>query len=96
MFLVQNVSKKNGLFYKVAKSLLEKGIVFEELGGVQSNPILSKVYEGVDLAKAAKVDTVLAIGGGSVLDSSKAIAAGAEYDGDVWDFLFSKLFLQKP
>lgn len=82
--------KKNGLFDRVAKSLSDKGISYDELGGVVSNPVLSKVYEGVELAKASKVEAVLAIGGGSVLDSSKAIAAGAVYNGDVWDFFTYK------
>jgi alcohol dehydrogenase YqhD (iron-dependent ADH family) len=84
--------KKNGLFDAVAKSLSDKGISYEELGGVVSNPVLSKVYEGVELAKSTKVEAVLAIGGGSVLDSSKAIAAGAMYEGDVWDFFTFKAF----
>jgi len=82
--------KKNGLFEKVAKSLTNKGISFESLGGVQSNPSLSKVYEGIELAKAKGVEAVLAVGGGSVLDSVKAIAAGTVYEGDVWDFFTYK------
>ncbi|MDP4184989.1 MAG: iron-containing alcohol dehydrogenase [Bacteroidota bacterium] len=82
--------KKNGLFDKVARSLSENGIGFEELGGVQSNPLLSKVYEGINVAKSKDIEAVLAIGGGSVLDSSKAIAAGTTYTGDVWDFFTYK------
>lgn len=82
--------KKSGLFDTVAKSLSEKGISYLELGGVVSNPELGKVYEGVELAKKEKVDAVLGIGGASVLDSSKSIAAGAVYDGDVWDFFTFK------
>jgi len=82
--------KKNGLFEKVTKSLTDNGISFETLGGVQSNPLLSKVHEGVEIAKSKNVEAVLAIGGGSVLDSSKSIAAGAKYDGDVWDFFTYK------
>ena len=82
--------KKSGLFDSIAKSLTDNGINFEELGGVQSNPLLSKVYEGIQLAKAKDLEAVLAIGGGSVLDSSKAIAAGAAYEGDVWDFFTYK------
>jgi NADP-dependent alcohol dehydrogenase len=82
--------KQTGLFDKVAKSLTNNGISFETLGGVQSNPLLSKVYEGVEIAKLKNVEAVLAIGGGSVLDSSKSIAAGAKYDGDVWDFFTYK------
>lgn len=82
--------KKSGLFDKVAKSLTDKGITFEELGGVQSNPLLSKVYEGVEIAKAKGVEAVLGVGGASVLDSVKSIAAGAVYAGDVWDFFTFK------
>jgi NADP-dependent alcohol dehydrogenase len=82
--------KKSGLFDKVAKSLNDNGIEFIELGGVQSNPVLSKVYEGVELAKYNNCDSVLAVGGGSVLDSTKAIASGAVYEGDVWDFFTFK------
>lgn len=87
--------KKSGLFETVTKSLSEYNISFEALGGVQSNPVLSKVYEGVALAKSTGAEAVLAVGGGSVLDSSKAIAAGATYDGDVWDFFTYKAFPNK-
>lgn len=87
--------KHSGLFNKVAQSLTGKGIHFEELGGVQSNPLLSKVYEGIEIAKAKKLEAVLAVGGGSVLDSSKAIAAGATYEGDVWDFFTYKAVPEK-
>jgi NADP-dependent alcohol dehydrogenase len=82
--------KKSGLFDKVAISLKENGIILEELGGVVSNPVLSKVYEGIEIAKGKDIEAVLAVGGGSVLDSVKAIAAGAVYDGDVWDFFTRK------
>lgn len=82
--------RQTGLFGTVTESLTKNGISFEALGGVQSNPVLTKVYEGIAIAKAKSVDAVLAVGGGSVLDSSKAIAAGAKYNGDVWDFFISK------
>ena len=82
--------RKSGLFDTVAQSLTNNKISFEALGGVQSNPVLSKVYEGVALARSIEAEAVLAVGGGSVLDSSKAIAAGATYDGDVWDFFTYK------
>lgn len=78
--------KKNGVFEQVAQSLRAAGIVWVEFSGIQSNPLLSKVREGIALAKAEGVEAVLAVGGGSVYDSSKAIAAGSVYDGDVWDF----------
>lgn len=82
--------KRDGLFDTVVASLKAQGIEYVELGGIQSNPLLSKVNEGIELAKHEKVDGVLAVGGGSVLDSTKAIAAGALYDGDVWDFFTFK------
>ena len=85
-----NRIKHSGLFDRVAASLAEKRIEFVELGGVVSNPVLSKVNEGIELARKEQVDGVLAVGGGSVLDSVKAIAAGAKYDGDVWDFFVFK------
>ena len=87
--------KKNGLFDTVTKSLTEKGIGYEEIGGVVSNPVLSKVYEAIELAKSTKVEAILAVGGGSVLDSSKAIAVGAMYEGDVWDFFVGKAAVTK-
>lgn len=82
--------KKSGLFETVIKSLGGEGISYEELGGVVSNPVMSKVYKGIELAKSTGVEAVLAVGGGSVLDSAKAIAAGAKYEGDVWDFFTYK------
>lgn len=82
--------KNSGLFDIITKSLKENGVNFEALGGVQSNPLLSKVYEGIKIAKSKKMEAILAVGGGSVLDSSKSIAAGASYDGDVWDFFTYK------
>lgn len=82
--------KKIGLYDKIIASLEENGIVYQELGGVVSNPLLSKVNEGIKSAKAHKLQAVLAVGGGSVADSAKAIAAGACYEGDVWDFYIHK------
>lgn len=81
--------KKDGLFDTVAASLKENGIEFIELGGVVSNPVLSKVYEGIELARKFNADSVLSVGG-SCLDSAKAIAAGALHEGDVWDFFTGK------
>ncbi|RXJ87322.1 iron-containing alcohol dehydrogenase [Arcobacter sp. CECT 8985] len=82
--------KKDGLFKKVVKSLKSQNIEYIELSGIQSNPLLSKVYEGIKVAKEEKVEGILAIGGGSVLDTSKAIAAGSLYQDDVWDFFSFK------
>lgn len=87
--------RQTGLFDKVTKSLAENGISYDALGGVQSNPVLSKVYEGIAMAKENGSEAVLAVGGGSVLDSVKAIAAGAVYDGDVWDFFIGKAVSKK-
>ena len=66
--------------------LTEAGIAFVELGGVVPNPLLSKVKEGIELCRKEHVNFILAVGGGSVIDSSKAIGYGVEYPGDVWDF----------
>ena len=82
--------KHDGLFAVVSKSLNEQGIQFVECGGIVSNPVLSKVREAITLARNQQVDAVLSVGGGSVLDSSKAIAAGVRYDGDVWDLFIGK------
>ncbi|MBR6257351.1 MAG: iron-containing alcohol dehydrogenase [Lachnospiraceae bacterium] len=77
---------RSGLLERVKKSLDDENIAYVELGGVKPNPRSGLVYEGIDLCKKEGVDFVLAVGGGSVIDSSKAIAAGVVYDGDFWDF----------
>lgn len=87
--------KKEGLLNVVTKSLEAEGIAYIELGGIVSNPVLSKVYEGVEAAKAHDAEAILSVGGGSVLDSAKAIAAGSLYDGDVWDFFIGKHVIEK-
>ena len=79
-------AKRSGLLDKVFTMLDDAGIAYVELGGVVPNPVLSLVKEGIDLCKKEKVDFILAVGGGSVIDSSKAIGYGVGYDGDVWDF----------
>ncbi|HOJ52300.1 MAG TPA: iron-containing alcohol dehydrogenase [Syntrophales bacterium] len=78
--------KKNGIYEKVLASLKEAGIEAVEYAGVKSNPVLSHVRGGVEVAKRENVEVILAVGGGSVIDSAKAIAAGAKVDHDVWDF----------
>ncbi|RBW69645.1 iron-containing alcohol dehydrogenase [Bacillus taeanensis] len=78
--------KESGLYDRVVKSLHEQGIEIIELGGVKPNPRVSLVREGVKLCKENEINFILAVGGGSVIDSAKAIAAGVKYDGDVWDF----------
>ena len=77
--------KKSGLYDTVITSLKENGLSFVELGGVVPNPRLSLVHEGIALCKEEKVDLILAVGGGSAIDSAKAIAMGVYYDGDVWE-----------
>ena len=78
-------ARRSGLLDSVESMLTEAGILFVELGGVVPNPLLSKVREGITLAKAEGVDFILAVGGGSVIDSAKAIGYGVGYAGDVWD-----------
>lgn len=82
--------KKSGLYDTVKKCLAAENIEFVELGGVKPNPRSGLVYEGIELCKKESVDFVLAVGGGSTIDSSKAIAAGSCYDGDFWDFYSKK------
>ncbi|SEU12070.1 hypothetical protein SAMN05443270_3326 [Lacrimispora sphenoides] len=77
--------KKSGLYDTVITSLKENGLSYVELGGVVPNPRLSLVHEGIALCKEEKVDLILAVGGGSAIDSAKAIAMGVYYDGDVWE-----------
>ena len=81
---------KSGLLGKVLKILDDEGIPYVALGGVVANPHLDLVYKGIDLCRKESVDFILAVGGGSVADSAKAIAYGAVYDGDVWDLYLRK------
>jgi len=78
--------KKSGLYDRVVQSLQDAGVAWVELGGVKPNPSLSLVYEGIRLCRANQVELILAVGGGSAIDSAKAIAMGVGYAGDVWDF----------
>ena len=77
--------KKSGLYDAVTASLAANGLEYVELGGVVPNPRLSMVYAGIELCKREQIDLILAVGGGSVIDSAKAIAAGVFYEGDVWN-----------
>jgi alcohol dehydrogenase YqhD (iron-dependent ADH family) len=81
---------KSGLLDKIKDSLKKAGTEWVELSGVKPNPRLSKVYEGVEICKKEKLEFILAVGGGSVIASAKAIAIGACYEGDVWDFYARK------
>ncbi len=81
---------RSGLLDRVEKSLEAEDISYIELGGVQPNPRSGLVYEGIELCRKEGVDFVLAVGGGSAIDSAKAIAAGAVYEGDFWDYYQGK------
>jgi len=83
-------ARRSGLLDRAFNTLREAGISFVELGGVVPNPLLSKVNEGIELCRREQVDFILAVGGGSVIDSAKAIGYGVGYDGDVWDFWAGK------
>jgi len=82
--------KNNGIYSQVTDSLHKAGITIIEHGGVKSNPVLSHVHQGIALAKENTVDVIVAVGGGSVIDSAKAIAAGALVEHDVWKFFIGK------
>ena len=82
--------KKWGLYDRVIKSLKESGVKTVELGGVKPNPTYEIIYEGIKLCREHSVDLILAVGGGSVIDSAKGIAVGAPYEGDVLDFTLRK------
>ncbi len=82
--------KKTGLYDRVTSSLKKAGVSWVELGGVKPNPRLSLVHEGVKLVKENNLGLILAVGGGSVIDSAKAIAMGAVIENDVWDFYMGK------
>ena len=86
---------RSGLLDRVKASLEKEGVAYVELGGVKPNPRSGLVYEGIDLCRREGVDFLLAVGGGSTIDSSKAIAAGVLYDGDFWDFYCGKAFVSK-
>lgn len=81
---------RSGLLDRVKKSLNNEGVEYVELGGVMPNPRSGLVYEGIELCRQEKVDFILALGGGSAIDSAKAIAAGVKYNGDFWDFFEGK------
>lgn len=83
-------AERSGLLGRVRQSLSDAGIPFAELGGVRPNPHDTLVYQGIELCRSEKIDFILAVGGGSVIDSSKAIAMGVPYSGDFWDFYSGK------
>lgn len=87
--------KKSGLYDRVVKAIRNEGIELFELGGVQPNPHLSLVRKAIEIVREQKIDYLLAVGGGSAIDSTKATAVGAVYDGDVWDFYCGKAVPKK-
>ena len=82
--------KRNGAYDAVTASLQEAGLPWVELSGIQPNPRSGKVYEGIEIVRREQVDFLLALGGGSVIDTAKAIGFSAGYDGDFWDFFSGK------
>jgi alcohol dehydrogenase YqhD (iron-dependent ADH family) len=82
--------KKNGIYNEVLEKLQEAEAVVYELAGVEPNPRLTTVHKGIEICKTEQIDFILAVGGGSVIDCTKAIAVGAKYDGDVWDIITRK------
>ncbi len=82
--------KRNGVYETVVKSLEKNGVKWVEVSGVKPNPVLSKVHEAIEVARKEKVDGILAVGGGSVIDTAKTVAAGFYYDGDIWDAFVGK------
>lgn len=82
--------KRNGLYDQVINILEKAGVQVFELPGVEPNPRLSTVHKGIEICKNEGIDFLLAVGGGSVIDCTKAVAAGAKYDGDVWDIVTKK------
>ena len=87
--------KKSGLYNKVTAILDEIGAQVFELSGVEPNPRISTARKGVEICKQEDIDFLLAVGGGSVIDCTKLIAAGAKYDGDPWDIVTRKTFARE-
>ena len=88
-------AERSGLLDRVKASLEKEGLGCVTLGGVKPNPRSGLVYEGIELCRKEKVDFILAVGGGSTIDSSKAIAIGTPYEGDFWDFYLGKAFPER-
>lgn len=86
---------RSGLLDRVKCSLQESGVEFVDLSGICPNPTDDRVYEGIDIVRREQIDGLLAVGGGSVIDTAKAIAAGALYDGDFWDFFAGRKVMDK-
>lgn len=88
-------AERSGLLGRVRRSLTDAGIQFKELGGVKPNPTDDLVYQGIELCRREDLNAVLAVGGGSAIDTAKAIAGGVPYEGDFWDFWAGKAVMDK-
>lgn len=86
--------KRTGLYDQIVAQLSEIGAEIHELSGVEPNPRLTTVNKGIDICRSQDIQFIVAAGGGSVIDAAKAIAAGARYDGDVWDFTIRKAVIR--
>lgn len=86
----QQSLKDSGTYQQIVDSLSDAGVLVTEFGNIQANPLLSKVREGIQVAKKEKIEVVIGAGGGSVIDTAKAIAAGAVVEHDVWKFFIGK------
>jgi len=91
----QQSAVKSGLLAEVESSLKNEFVEYVKLGGVQPNPVDTMVYQGIDLCRKEQVNFILAVGGGSVIDSAKAIAAGVPYAGDFWNFFEKTVTINK-
>lgn len=86
---------RSGLLARVKKSLSDAGVEYIEISGINPNPTDDRVYEGIAICRKEKLDGLIAVGGGSVIDTAKAIAGGVPYDGDFWDFFAGKATMSK-
>jgi alcohol dehydrogenase YqhD (iron-dependent ADH family) len=86
---------RSGLLDRVCAKLTESGIEYRLQGGINPNPTDDRVYEGIEMVRADNLDGLIAVGGGSVIDNAKAIAAGVPYDGDFWDFYAGKATIRE-
>lgn len=86
---------RSGLLDRVKKSLVDEGVEYVELGNVQPNPTDDRVYEGIETCRRENLDGLVAVGGGSAIDTAKAIACGVPYEGDFWDFFVGKKIVEK-
>lgn len=86
---------RSGLLDRVKQSLDKAGVEYDELSGIKPNPTDDRVYEGIELCRQKNIDGLVAVGGGSAIDTAKAIAGGVPYDGDFWDFYAGRCIMQE-